>query len=66
MVKAFPALILILDGNSAHFAHVCREICFFFGKTNPIWDYSQSDQMPWTEKIADIAPYVRTCFLVTT
>ena len=33
-----------------------------FGEKSPICDYSRSDQMPLTDQITEIAPYVRTYF----
>ena len=48
-------MVLILDGNSEHVAHA-RE------KKIQICDCSRSTQMPSTDQIKDIDPYVRTYF----
>ena len=37
----------------------------FSEKKNPIGDCFRSNQMPQTDKITEIAPYVRTCYWVT-
>ena len=41
---------LILDGKTEHVAHTYRKICLF-GEKNPIFDFSRSNQMPWTDQI---------------
>ena len=46
-------MVLILDANSKHVAHAWREIGT---KKNPICDY----HIPETNRIKEIAPFVRT------
>ena len=58
-------MVLILDGNSADLAHAQRKIGLFRGEKNPICNCSRSNRMHATDKIIEIAPYVRTCFQVT-
>ena len=42
-----------------------KEISFFQREKNLICYCSRSKQMPWTDQITKIAPYVRTYFWVT-
>ena len=51
-------MVLILVGNAEQFTHACVKL-IFFGK-NPISDCFWSNQMPQTDHITDIAPYVHT------
>ena len=55
------AVVLILDGNSEHVAHVCEKIGLF-GEKNLICACSKSNQMPYTDQITEIASSVHTYF----
>ena len=57
-------LVLILDGTSLHVAHTWWKIGLF-GWTYPVCDCSQTNQTPYTGRIIEIAPYVRTYLWVT-
>ena len=48
---------LILDGKWEHVAHT-RENRAFLEISYPRCDCSRSNQMPYTDKITEIAPYV--------
>ena len=41
-------MVLLFDGNSGHVAHAWRKIGLF-GENNPNFDYSRTNQMPWTD-----------------
>ena len=56
-------MVLIPDGNSEYGAYAKRRI--IREKNNPISDCSRSNQMPYTDQIIEIAPYLRTYFWVT-
>ena len=56
----FILFIFILDGNSEHVAHAKGNFFFYRRKTNPIFDCSRSNQMPYTDQIIEIVPHVRT------
>ena len=60
----FKIMVLILNGDSEHVAHTWRKVVFS-GEKNSVCDSSRIDQMPLTDHIKDIAPYVRTPFWVT-
>ena len=51
---------MVLDGNAKHVVHACRKIVLF--GENPISDCSRYNQMPKTDQITEIIPYVRTYF----
>ena len=48
--------VLIVDGNSDHAAHEWRKIGLFEEKKSDLW--LLSDQMPLSDQIKEIAPYV--------
>ena len=58
-------MVLILDGNSERVGHALRKIGLFGEKKSDLWLHSRSNQMPETDQITDIAPYVLTYFWVT-
>ena len=58
-------MILILNGNSEHVAHTCRENRSLQREKKAICDCSRSKQMPITDQITETAPYLRTYFWVT-
>ena len=69
LMKTMPTniqriMVFIFDGDSEHAAHTWSKIGLCGGK-NPICDCSRSNQLPLTDRIADIAHYVRTYFWVT-
>ena len=53
-------MVPILDGNSEHFSHGWRKIGLFWEKK--IYDCSRSNQMPYTEYLAEIYIYVFDIF----
>ena len=55
--KVLP-MAIILDGNSKTATREWRKVSIF-GKKHPNCDCSRCNQMPWTVKITEIAPYVR-------
>ena len=55
-------MVLILGGISDYVAHKWK---LAFSEKNPICACSRSNQLPETDWITEIAPYVRTHFWVT-
>ena len=51
-------MVLKLDGNSQHVAHVYSKVCRYGEKS--VWYCYRSNQMPSSDQITDIVPYVRT------
>ena len=56
-------MVLILDGNTENFAHAQKKLGLFREKKS-ICDYSRSNQMPKTDQLTEIAPYVPIYFHV--
>ena len=54
-------VVLKLYGNSEHVARM-KQNSYFEEEKNPIRDCSRTNQMPWTDQITVIAPYLRTLF----
>ena len=57
-------MVLPLEGNLEHAAHAWRKIGLF-GEKHPIYGYSRYNQMLYKDQITEIAPYMRTYFVVT-
>ena len=51
----------MLDGNSEHVARARRKISIFGGKKSDFCNGSQSNKMPFTDLLAEIAPNAHTC-----
>ena len=58
--RALQLIELMLDGNSEQVSHAQRKIGLFREEEkNPICDCSLYHQMPCTDQITGIAPYMR-------
>ena len=59
-LNSFTILLMVLklDGNMLRTHETIR----LFGEKNPTCDCSRYDQMPYTDQVTEIAPYMRTYF----
>ena len=60
------AMVLLLDGNSEHVAHVGSKLVFFEEEKNyQICDFCRFNQIPLKDQITEIISHVHTNFGVT-